>query len=194
MAENTTTIKKTELNPPKIFTGKRTDLQRFLQDTFVFLTINKEHYNNDDKKIAFVMSFMTEGDAALWKQEFISRVIRESVTANREITFGTYKNFIKSLEKSFQPYDAPGDALYTMKHLQLGEGTMEEHLAKFKLLMSQSGLSDLAAVTDLFQETLPLGLQRPILLSEKPPVTLEEWYDKANAFHGSWRKTQRILG
>ena len=150
MAETTTTIKKTELNPPKIFTGKRTDLQRFLQDTFVFLTNNKEHYNNDDKKIAFVMSFMTEGDAALWKQEFISRVIRESVTANREITFGTYKNFIESLEKSFQPYDAPGDALYAMKHLRLGEGTMEEHLAKFKLLMSQSGLSDSAAVTDLF--------------------------------------------
>ena len=194
MAENTTTIKKTKLNPPKIFTGKRTDLQRFLQDTFVFLTINKEHYNNDDKKIAFVMSFMTEGDAALWKQEFISRVIRESVTANREITFGTYKSFIESLAKSFQPYNAPGDALYAMKHLQLGEGTMEEHLAKFKLLMSQSGLSDSAAVTDLFRETLPLGLQRPILLSEKPPVTLEEWYDKANAFHGSWRKTQRILG
>ena len=75
MAEVVPTIKKTKLNPPKIFTGKRTDLQRFLQDTFVSLTINKEHYNTDDKKIAFVMSFMTDGDAALWKQEFISKVI-----------------------------------------------------------------------------------------------------------------------
>ena len=140
------------------------------------------------------MSFMTEGDAALWKQEFISRVIRESVTNNTEITFGTYKSFIQSLEKSFQPYDAPGDALFAMKHLRLGGGTMEEHLAKFKLLMSQSGLEDSAAVADLFRETLPLGLQRPILLSEKPPVTLEEWYDKANTFHGSWRKTQHIIG
>ena len=151
MAETAPTItKKTELNPPKIFTGKRTDLQRFLQDTFVFLTINKEHYNTNDKKIAFVMSFMTEGDAALWKQEFISRVIRDSVTAGNEITFGTYKSFIESLEKSFLPYDAPSDALYAMKHLRLGEGSMEEHLAKFKLLMSQSGLSDSAAVADLF--------------------------------------------
>ena len=75
MAEAAPTIKKTELNPPKVFTGKRTDLQRFLQDTFIFLTINKEHYNTDDKKIAFVMSFMTDRDAALWKQEFISKVI-----------------------------------------------------------------------------------------------------------------------
>ena len=191
MAEVTPAItKKTELNPPKIFTGKRTDLQRFLQDTFVFLTINKEHYNTDDKKIAFVMSFMTEGDTALWKQEFISRVIQDSVTAGNKITFGTYKSFIESLEKSFLPYDAPSDALYAMKHLRSGEGSMEEHLAKFKLLVSQSGLDESAAVADLFRETLPLGLQRPILLSEKAPVTLQEWYDKANTFHGNWRKTQ----
>ena len=117
MAETTPIAKKTELNPPKIFMGKRTDLQRFLQDTFVFLTINKEHYNTDDKKIAFVMSFMTDGDAALWKQEFISKVIRDSVTTGNEITFGTYKSFIESLEKSFLPYNAPGDALDAMKHL-----------------------------------------------------------------------------
>ena len=194
MAEATPIAKKTELNPPKIFTGKRTDLQRFLQDTFIFFMINKEHYNTDDKKIAFVMLFMTDGDAALWKQEFISKVIRDSITAGNEITFGTYKSFIESLEKSFLPYDAPGDALDAMKRLQMGEGSFKEHLAKFKLLVSQSGLDESAVVADLFRETFPLGLQRPILLSKKPPVTLQEWYDKANTFHGNWRKTQRVLG
>ena len=150
MAEVAPIAKKTELNPPKIFTGKRTDLQRFLQDTFVFLTINKEHYNTNDKKIPFVMSFMTDGDAALWKQEFISKVIQDSVTAGNEITFGTYKSFIESLEKSFLPYDAPGDALNAMKRLRMGEGSFEEHLEKFKLLVSQSGLDESAAVADLF--------------------------------------------
>ena len=117
MAEATPTVKKTELNPPRAFTGKRTDLQRFLQDTFVFLTINKEHYNNDDKKIAFVMSFMTDRDAALWKEEFIRKVIRDSVTRGDNISFGLYKKFIESLKKLFSPYDAPGDTLDAMKHL-----------------------------------------------------------------------------
>ena len=194
MAETTPIAKKTELNLPKIFTGKRTNLQRFLQDTFIFLTINKEHYNTDNKKITFVMSFMTDGDAALWKQEFIGKVIRDSVTAGNEITFGTYKSFIESLEKSFLPYDAPGDALDAMKCLRMGEGSFEEHLAKFKLLVSQSGLDESAVVADLFRETLPLGLQRPILLSKKLPVTLQEWYDKVNTFYGNWRKTQWVLG
>ena len=167
MAEATPTIKKTKLNPPRIFTGKRTDLQRFLQDTFIFLTINKEHYNNDDKKIAFVMSFMTDGDTVLWKEEFIGKVIRDSVVRGDNISFGSYKKFIKSLEKLFSPYDTPGDALDAMKHLQMGDGSFEEHLAKFKLLMSQSGLDELAVIVDLFRETLPLRLQRPILLSKK---------------------------
>ena len=136
MTEVAPTVKKTELNPPRIFTGKRTDLRRFLQDTFVFLTINKEHYNNDDKKIVFIMSFMTDGDAALWKEEFIGKVIRDSVARGDDISFGSYKKFIESLEKSFSPYDTPGDALDAMKHLRMGDGSFEEHLAKFKLLMS----------------------------------------------------------
>ena len=77
-----------------------------------------------------------------------------------------------------------------MKCLRMGEGSFEEHLAKLKLLVSQSGLDESAVVADLFREMLPLGLQKPILLSEKPPVTLQEWYNKANTFHGNWRKTQ----
>ena len=85
MAETAPIAKKTKLNPPKPFTGKRTDLQRFLQDTCIFLTINKEHYNNDDKKITFVMSFMTDGDATLWKQEFIGKSIRDSVASRDDI-------------------------------------------------------------------------------------------------------------
>ena len=108
--------KKTELNPPIIFTGKQTDIQRFLEDTFVFLTI-KDHYNNDDKKIAFIMLSMNNGDATLWKQEFIGKVIRDSAAQGDNISFSFYNTFIESLEKSFSPYNAPGDALDAMKHL-----------------------------------------------------------------------------
>ena len=139
------------------------------------------------------MSLMTDGDAALWKEEFIGKVIRDSVARGDDISFGSYKKFIESLEKSFSPYDAPGDALNAMKHLRMGEGSFEEHLAKFKLLMSQSGLDESAAVVDLFRETLPHELQRPILLSENPLTTLQGWYDKANTFYGNWRKTQHML-
>ena len=121
-------------------------------------------------------------------------MIRDSVARGDDISFGSYKKFIKSLEKSFTPYDMPGDALDAMKHLQMGEGSFEEHLAKFKLLMSQSGLDKSAAIVDLSRETLPHGLQRPILLSKNPPTMLQGWYNKANTFHRNWKKTQCMLG
>ena len=139
------------------------------------------------------MSFMTEGDAALWKEEFIGKVIRDSIARGDDISFRTYKKFVESLEKSFSPYDAPGNALDAMKHLQMGEGSFKEHLAKFKSLMSQSGLDELPVIIDQFRETLPIGLQRPILLSKNLPTTLQGWYDKANTFHGNWKKTQCLL-
>ena len=75
------------------------------------------------------MSFMTDGDAALWKEEFIGKVIRDSVVRGDNISFGLYKKFIESLEKLFSPYDMPGDALDAMKHLRMGDRSFKEHLA-----------------------------------------------------------------
>ena len=187
-----TMTKKTKLNPLKPFTGKRTDLQRFIQETFIFLTINKEHYNTDDKKIAFVMSFMNNGDASSWKQEFISRIMKDD--QGDDISFRTYKAFMESLEKSFSPYDGPGDALEEMKQLKFtNDKSIDEHVSKFKLLVAQSGLGHPTAIIDLFRETLPYSLQRPIITSEFFPATLDGWFNKAIIFHNNWKKAQRYL-
>ena len=64
-------VKEVKLNPPKPFTRKRTDLNKFLQDIFVYLFINNDYYDTDEKKIGFVLSFLVEGDTAIWKERFI---------------------------------------------------------------------------------------------------------------------------
>ena len=185
-----------KLNPPRPFTGKRTDLNRFLQDIFVYLFINREHYNNEEKKIGFVLSFLTEGDAAIWKEQFIDKIRKgatDALARGDDPTWGSYDEFLQSFEKSFAPFDAPGDALDAMKNLKMGEN-IDEHISKFRLLLSQSGLKESAVIADLFQDTLPFGLKRAILTSEKPPKELEEWFTKATQFHNNWRRAQRILG
>ena len=95
----------------------------------------------------------------------------------------------------FQPYDAPGDALEEMKSLQMGNGTIEEHNARFKMIVTKSKLDAMSsAVIDYYRETLNLPLQRRILSLENPPKTLLEWYDWAAKLNNNWRKMQRILG
>ena len=62
----TTSVKPTELkiNPPKPFSRKRDEFDKFLQDVILYLELNDEIYDNDKKKIAYTLSFMNEGDAA----------------------------------------------------------------------------------------------------------------------------------
>jgi Zinc knuckle len=80
-----------------------------------------------------------------------------------------------------------------MRKLHLGDGSITEHNSKFQLLVSQTGMKDSPALTDLYQETLPWGLQSPIICSEHPPKTLEEWYTKATNFYVRHQRAQRLF-
>jgi Retrotransposon gag protein len=114
-----------------------------MQDVFIYLTVNKMTYDNNDKKISFILSHLTGGDAAVWKQQFIQMKIKESVDAKiDEPDWGSYKEFVEALKKTFQPYDEPAEALKDMKKLRLGDGSITEHNSKFRLLVSQTGMKD----------------------------------------------------
>jgi hypothetical protein len=65
--ENTKKGQELKLNQPKAFGGKRDELTKFLQDVQLYLAVNDDIYNTDKKKIAFTLSFMSEGDAKSWK-------------------------------------------------------------------------------------------------------------------------------
>jgi Ty3 transposon capsid-like protein len=180
-----------KLNPPKPFTGKRSDFILFMQDIFVYLKVNKSIYDNDEKKISFILSYLADGDAAVWKQQFIQTKIEESIEAKTdEPSWENYKEFVEALKKKFQPYDEPAEALEDMKKLRLGDGSITEHNSKFRLLVSQTGMKDSPALTDLYRETLSWGLQSPIIRSEHPPKTLEEWYTKATNFYIGHQRAQ----
>jgi Retrotransposon gag protein/Zinc knuckle len=199
MAETiaTTTPKASEnikLNPPTPFTGKRSDFMLFMQDVFVYLKVNKTTYDNNDKKISFILSYLTGGDAAVWKQQFIQTKIEESVdTNNDEPDWGSYKEFVEAFKKTFQPYDEPAEALEDIKKLHLGDGSITEHNSRFRLLVSQTGMKDSPALTDLYRETLPWGLQSLIIRFEHPLKTLEEWYTKATNFYVGHQRAQRLF-
>jgi Retrotransposon gag protein/Zinc knuckle len=188
------TSETVKLNPPTPFTGKRSDFVLFMQDVFVYLKVNKATYDNDDKKISFILSYLAGGDAAVWKQQFIQTKIEESEEAKTdEPNWGTYKEFVDALKRTFQPYDEPAEALEDIKKLRLGDGSITEHNSRFRLLVSMTGMKDSPALTDLYRETLPWGLQSSIICSEHPPKTLEEWYTKATNFYIGHQRAQRLF-
>jgi Retrotransposon gag protein len=138
--------------------------------------------------------YLADGDAAVWKQQFIQTKIEESEEVKTDKpSCGTYKDFIEALKKTFQLYDKPAEALEDMKKLRLGDSSIMEHNSRFRVLVSQTGMKDSLALTDLYRETLPWGLQSPIIWSKHPPKMLEEWYTKATNFYVGHQRVQRLF-
>jgi hypothetical protein len=68
-----------------------------------------------------------------------------------------------------------------------------EHNSRFWLLVSQTEMTDSSALIDLYWEMLPWALQSPIIRSEHPPKTLEEWYTKATNFYIGHKSAQHLF-
>ena len=146
LTEETTKATEIKLNQPKPFTGKREDLKNFLQDTNLYLLVNSKVYDTDIKKIAFTLSFMNEGDAASWKEQLL-----EDAMALPTFNLGTWAQFKKDLNDAFKLYNTPGDAQEEMKAIRMGNNTIEEHIVKFKMLVTTSDLDNNSpAVVDYF--------------------------------------------
>ena len=119
---------KKELKTLTPFSGKRDDLRKFLQEVKIYLMANKHVYSTDQDKVLFVLSYMSEGDAASWKEDFF-----ETKEQANLFDLGTYDALLMKITKDFSPYDAPKDAIYEMKELKLGNNLIEEHVLKFKM-------------------------------------------------------------
>ena len=94
---NPTPRKEYNINQPTPFTGDRTKIENFIQECNVYLNINDTIYNTDAVKIAFVLSFITAGEAQKWKEQYI-----HSITSNSRMTFPMFGIFMMKLQDAFK--------------------------------------------------------------------------------------------
>jgi hypothetical protein len=87
-----------KLNQPKAFSGKRDELDEFLQDIQLYLAVNDNVYDFDKKKIAYTLSFMSEGDTKSWKGQYL----HSATSPAGSITFGPWTQFMIDLKVAFQ--------------------------------------------------------------------------------------------
>jgi Retrotransposon gag protein len=121
------------------------------------MDVNNETYNNDLKKIAFVLSFMASESVATWKTQFIDEAYARPTPANPNDQLGTYVQFRKDLMEAFSMFDSVGDTLDELRSLRKTKNeSIDEHIAKFKMLATESKIDTTNPLTnELFKETLP---------------------------------------
>ena len=92
---NTTTSKDLKLGDIKPFSSKPEDLEDFLNSIELVVSIKGNIYNNDQKKIAYTLTLMQDGDAGLWRKQYSAEVLIDG-----DIT-DTWEEFKTKLRKAF---------------------------------------------------------------------------------------------
>jgi len=158
-----------------------------MQECLLYLLVNRSTYDDDEKRIAFVLSHMTEKEAALWKEQYIGSRVRNGV-----LHLPTWKEFEEKLLEDFRFEDQVRGAMAKLEKIQQGNRNVEEFITQFKLLVGQAGLTtesftDNVHLIGMFRKALHPRLAERILYGEAIPDTIEGWYKKAIQYEGNFR-------
>ena len=131
------------------FSGKRETLEKFLETIRLYLILNR--VKDDEDKIAFTLTYLEGGDADSWRAAFL----KQSITARGEVNFRKWTDFLKELRDSFKPYNKEGDALDKIIKMRQGNTSIEDHVTKFKILLTNSRVTKNSPTTlDYFQKSI----------------------------------------
>ena len=84
-------LKSTKLciGVPEPFDGSYDKSTQWLNTVQFYLFVNEKVYDDDNKKIAFTLSYMTKGSALTWATTF-----RQNTISGTAITMGTLSDFV----------------------------------------------------------------------------------------------------
>ena len=141
------TPKELSINKPNPFNGDPAKLESFIMDCDLYLSVNRAVYDNDAKKISFILALLTEGNAATWKMQYY----KTNQTANGGIfTPPALAQFIRDLRDSFKEVDEEGSLMIGLERLRQGNKTVEQHNTDFKLLAARANLTDDRQLINLY--------------------------------------------
>ena len=109
------------MNTPPVFDGNRKKYNNFLQAVLLYTSLNGHIFNTNELKIGFTLSFLTEKEAAQWREAWVRR---NQVAGT--INYPTWAVFEQELMNTFQPIDLVGDVMHKLETLRQGTKTAEE--------------------------------------------------------------------
>ena len=177
-----------KLGQPSIFDGNPKKARAWINNTQLYLLINKEVYNHDDKKIAFTLTFMKEGAARLWALTEI-----ETAFTRNPPGFRTWADFLQRFNNSFILENTKEQAIAWLTTTKVNDKIdILDYILKFKNNAALSGITDQNILINFFSRGIPTQLMRKIYSMDIIPTTMEKWYQQTLHFKQVWERTNEI--
>ena len=190
------TVKATELRigQPSPFNGDRKQARTFWNDCEAYLLTNSRMYDTDLKQIMFILSFMKEGAAKTWKDNFVGdkqKLIKNGQAV--DVAYGTKNAFRDLFEAAFYSTDVVADARFSLETFVQGKKTLEVYISNFRTLARQAEITDNNILMDYFLRGLRRDLAEKVLGAENEPATLDETVALTRKFEKHMQRADRLL-
>ena len=177
-----------KLGQPPSFDGTPEKARGWFNNVQLYLLVNKDIYNNDDRKIAYALSFMREGSAALW-----SLTETEAALKRNPPNFGTWQNFLNKFSTSFILENTKDQAIAWMTTTRVDKKTpLMDYISQFKNNAALSKISNGDVLINFYSRGIPSFLMRKIYGMDTVPNTIDKWYQATLRFQHVQEKTNEI--
>ena len=177
-----------KLGQLSIFNGNPKKARAWINNTQLYLLVNEDVYNHDDKKIAFALTFMKEGVAGLW-------ALTETETAftRNPPGFGTWADFLQRFNNLFILENTKEQAIAWLTTTKVNDKIdILDYISKFKNNATLSGITDQNILINFFSRGIPTQLMRRIYSMDIVTTTMEKWYQQTLHFKQVWERTNKI--
>jgi hypothetical protein len=181
---NQSQSKGIKVAPPDSFDGTQSKTDSFLSQLGLYFSGRKKEFQDDQDKIIFALSYMKGGTAGPWAAEVV-RQYQDSP----EPLYPDWNTFLQEFKAAFGDPDPGSTARFKMDQLKQGSHSVEEYVAKFKELASQTKYND-AAHIEKFEKGLNSALVDKIYSLPEMPDTLTGWITWATKLDRQWRQRE----
>ena len=162
-------ITEIHIRCPDEYDGKAETAQAWLDSVHLYLLINQALYHDDDRKIAYALSYMKKGSTATWAD-----VCCQQGFANQ--SFGTFVAFETDFEKAFGNANIQQEAMNWLAttHISTGE-QLQEYINQFKLNIRRAKYDETKDATTLisyFSTRIPVGIMQCVQAMDTVPTTI----------------------
>ena len=177
-----------KLGQPPTFNGTPEKARGWFNNTQLYLLVNKEIYNDNDRKIAFALSFMREGSAALW-----ALTKTEAALKRNPPNFGTWQGFLNKFSASFILKNTKDQAIAWMMTTKVDKKTpFMDYISQFKNNATLSEINNQDVLINFYSRGIPPFLMKKIYGMDTVPNNIDKWYQQTLHFQHVWEKTNEI--
>lgn len=135
-----------KLGQPSTFDEDPKKARAWINNAQLYLLVNQEIYNHDDKNVAFILSFMTEGSAGLW-----ALTKTETALARNPQSFGAWNDFLTRFNASFILENMKDQAIAWLSTAKVNEKlNLLKYISKFKNNIALSSIKNEDALINFF--------------------------------------------